>query len=97
MQAIEQDFLLHLEPIFSRAILRHGGTNQNLPIGKRDHIGLGWISKKIAVDAGHGGAIDEREVNGDEPGRERPGQQRQRRLKPLQKWTNSDWHFALLV
>jgi len=59
MQRVEQDFLLDVEPMNRRLVPRHGRANENLAVGKRDHVGLGRITEEIAMDAGHGGAINQ--------------------------------------
>ncbi len=97
VEGVEKDFVVGLDLEFLRAVVRDGGANENLAIGKRDDIGLGRIVHELAVDACDGGAIDQDDVNFSEVGRQRAGQQRQRRLKPRPKRTYPDRRFALLV
>ena len=97
MQAIKEDFLLKLVPEFGGTVPRHGRADENLAVRKSDDIGLGRIAQEIAVDPRHGCAIDQDELEGIESFRQRPSKQRDRRLKPLQKWTNPNGCFVLLV
>ena len=63
VQGIEQHFLLHLEPVTRRPIPCHGGADENFPVGKGDHIGLGRLAEEVPVHPGHGRAIDQDEMN----------------------------------
>src|SRR5450631_3839147 len=97
MQRVEQHLLLRLEAIVGYPVAGHGGADENLSIGESDHVGLGRIAQEIAVDPGHGRAIDEYERKRGKLRRKRTGQQRKRRLKPPQKRTDPHWNFVLLV
>jgi len=78
MERVEQDFVPDFETIFPGAILSHGRADEDFAVGKSDDIGLGWITEEIAMHAGHGGAVDEHEVNRGEMSRQGARQKRQR-------------------
>jgi len=97
VQTIKQDFLIQLQSILRQAILRHGRTDHNLAVRKGNDIRLGWVAEKIAVDPSHGCSVDQDKLDLCEFRRERTRQERQRRVKPLQKQTGPHYCFALLV
>jgi hypothetical protein len=97
VQRVEQNLVLHIKAVRHRMILRDGRADQNFAVGKGDDIRLGRIAEKIAMDADHGGAIDEHEFNRGQIDRQRPWKKRERRIKPPPKPTDLYRNFALLV
>ena len=97
VQGVEQDFIIDRALVSLGLVPCHSRADDDFPVGKRDHVGLGWIVEEVAVDAGHGGTIDEDELDFGQMFRQGPGKEWQRGLKLPQKRTNPNWYFALLV
>ena len=97
VEGVEEDFLVGFEAVFRRAITGDSGADEDFAVGKGDDVGFGGVAEDVAVDAGHGGAVDEDEVNRRELRRKRAGQEREGGLKPPQKRTDPHWNFVLLV
>ena len=95
VEGVEQNLALRAGAKRRRLVLRHRGTNHDLPVGKSDHVGLSRVAQKIAVHPGDGRAIDENEGNFTEAGGQRPGKQGQRALKLPPKSTN--WQANLVL
>ena len=97
VERVQQNLIVELYAQLRRSIARDAWTNENLAVGKGNDVGLGRIVEEIAVNTGHGGAVDQNDVDLGEIFRERARQQRQRRLKPPPKRTDLDCCYALLV
>ena len=64
MNDVEGDFNGRRVAELARAGLRNGCADENLPVGKCDHIGRSWDAQKIAMDSGHSAWPENRDLNG---------------------------------